>query len=183
MNIEELKEELRKNREKLLMEEQDNNNYSSFKKYKFKACKLNESISNQLREKQEELKKNGKKITVFSTIGLSMIVGIITYNNSDVKTIQTLQKEIDIHSGHGIDPNGTKISPYLSHGCHIGGPDKGTVEERIIEYCNDHNYPEDFGYIAVHKYELEFCDRMDEAREINLYTELKKARKHTHKIK
>lgn len=53
--------------------------------------------------------------------------------------VQDLENELLIHSGNAKTPDGRNVSPFLGHGCVFDEDTSLTIEERIEDYCEDHD--------------------------------------------
>lgn len=136
---------------------------------------------------KEELKKNRdriiandkdyrrklkfKKFVAISLVGITLtgtVTAGVIYSNSDYKIISSLESEIEIHSGYGYLGD-KKINPFYDHGCAIGSSEEGSVEDRIISYCDDNNLSEETKNAAIQKFDLLYDDNVKEAEKIDLY--------------
>ena len=95
--------------------------------------------------------------------------------------VGNLEREIAIHSGHGIAPNGEEISPYLGHSCVLGSDKSISVEDRIVNYCEKYDL-EYMQEAAIEKYDLYYYDNVEEGKKIDL-REIEKEHKKLQKSK
>lgn len=92
-----------------------------------------------------------KKGVIPKTLIVLGFAGVVGYNIAQVKDpVQVLNHELQIHS-YRYEVEGDLLSPNTSHECAIGGPEEGSIGERITRYASEHHIPLDDLQKAVSK--------------------------------
>lgn len=118
---------------------------------------------NQRTHKKKE-KFNVKRIQKFViAVGIVGLTSGITYSAVEQrKPINQLERELDIHSYNAYNfDTGEKIEPTLDHDCAIGGPEEGSIGERVIKYANENGITYDELIKAVNEKGTSIMDPMD----------------------
>ena len=107
---------------------------------------IEKKIENDKRQRRREIHVKGLKgfiIGAALTLGLG---GVATYKIYDKEHLSYVEiiKEMDIHSGHAMDPKGNIIDPDGHGGCDIpdDGPEHVYFTERLVKAMYDEYDPE-----------------------------------------
>lgn len=127
-----------------------------------------------------KFKRTILQITIFGSMGISGLTGALYShaNPSNYNIIKNLEDETKIHGGYSdIVADDMTLE---NHSCHIGTPDEGSVEDRIIKYSEKYNLPDELTDAAIVKFKLYYDNEFEQAESIDLksiYKEIKKQEK------
>ena len=80
------------------------------------------------------------KLSMTSTVLAIGVIGVIAgsavYYN---QPINKLKRELQIHEYRYESPDGGLVDPKTPHGCELGGPEEGTIGERVVRYANEND--------------------------------------------
>ena len=120
------------------------------------------------KEQRKRQLKRRKFIATVVAAGLisGFVIGNVIYDDNHF-TFSEIQREIDIHSGIGLTPDGHHIDPYYEHGCEV--PNDGRLfEERLADKMFEEGYSQKTVEAAIEKFNLQCDKEFDLAKEINL---------------
>lgn len=130
-------------------------------------------FENKTNIKDRKIRKRIFTTTLIIGIGVASYFGF-KYDNEHL-SIDEIEREINVHSGHEVMVDGTITNPKLDHGCEF--PGDGAFEDRMADKMREQGYHEATIEAAVEKFELQYDDEMELANKIDLKQIEKDAKK------
>lgn len=129
-----------------------------------------ERIEKGKEKRTRQIRKRVMLAVLLGALSVGAIAGVKSikaYDNAHV-TLEEIDEDILIHSGHGHEPDGRHIDPNLEHDCPVVPYDGRLYEERLAETMEEQGYHEETIEAAEKKFALYYTDRYDEAKDIDL---------------
>lgn len=134
-------------------------------------------------EKEKEIKAGEKarqrqiiRRVLASAVFVAGIGGVILWKDYDATHIteKEIEREIDVHTGHEVI-NGERTDPHLGHDCELdyiedtkGVTEYEKVKKELENTMRDQGYSEEAIENAKERYDLEYADKVEEAKKIRI---------------
>ena len=135
-------------------------------------------------EKEKEIKAGEKarkrqiiRRILASAVFVAGIGGVILWNDYDATHIteKEIEREIDVHTGHEVTQDGKRVDPHLGHDCELeyiedtrGLTEYEKVKKELENTMRDQGYSEEAIENAKERYDLEYADKVKEAKKIRI---------------